>query len=146
MKLKYITLAIGTILLLAGCTSNTQRETSYRQISMTDAITMMVMVAGNKIVGMQTELAPQMNAATHIFATAMDARESDDGYKVGALAEALMKVDSMQLTIIEVGEAEFASVPEDIVKTATMKGSLDTDKLMTSAMESENLLESSEKK
>ena len=112
----------------------------------TDAVTMMVMVADNKIVGMQAELAPQMNAATHIFATAMDAREGSEEIKVGALAEAFMKVDSMKLTIIEVGEAEFSSVPEDIVKTATMKGSLDTNKLMTSAMEGEHLLEPSEKK
>ena len=101
----------------------------------TEAVTMMVIVANDKIVGMQTELAPQMNAATHIFATAMDARQNNEEIKMGAIAEAFMKVDSMKLTIVEVGEAEFSSVPEDIIETATMKGSLDTDKLMTSAVQ-----------
>ena len=112
----------------------------------TDAVTMMVMVAGDKIVGIQTELALQMNAATHIFTTAMDAREGSEGIKVGALTEVFMKIDSMKVTIIEVGEAKISSVPEEIVKTATMKGSLDTDKLMTSAMENESAPEPSTNK
>ena len=41
MKLKYTSLIICLILLLTSCGSTPQSETSYRQISMTDAISMM---------------------------------------------------------------------------------------------------------
>ena len=41
MKLKMITLAICTALLLAGCNANLESKTSYRQINMKEAVTMM---------------------------------------------------------------------------------------------------------
>ena len=41
MKLKLITLAICSCLLLAGCNANVKTEASYRQISMGEAVTMM---------------------------------------------------------------------------------------------------------
>ncbi len=107
----------------------------------TEAVTMMVMVAGDKIVGMQTELAPQMNAVTHVFAAAMDASQENKEVKMGALAEAFLKTDSMKLTIIEVGEAECSAVPDDIVKTATAKGSIYEAKKVTSVLQGEKSTE-----
>ena len=107
----------------------------------TEAVKMMVMVAGGKIVGMQTQLAPQMNAMTHIFATAMDTSQENEEYKMGALAEAFLKTDSMKLTIIEVGEAEFSAVPDNIVKTATAKGSIYEAKKGTTVLQEKKSIE-----
>ena len=63
MKFKYIALTISTILLLAGCTSNTQQERSYRQISMTEAITMMEQESNYIILDVRT---PEEFASGHI--------------------------------------------------------------------------------
>ena len=54
MKLKLIVLAICAILLLAGCNANVQQETSYRQINMNEAITMMAEETGYIILDVRT--------------------------------------------------------------------------------------------
>lgn len=111
----------------------------------TDAVTMMVMVKDHKIVGMQTELAPQMNAMVHIIATALDSKQGDEELKTGALAEAFLATESMKLTIVEVGEAEYSSVPEKIVQTAIVQEITDTTGEITSAMQGKNATEPGEK-
>ena len=55
MKLKMIVLAICAILLLAGCNANVQQETSYRQINMNEAITMMAEETGYIILDVRTK-------------------------------------------------------------------------------------------
>ena len=111
----------------------------------TEAVTMMVMVKDHKIVGMQTELAPQMNAMIHIFGAALDTRQEEEQLKIGALAEAFLTTRSMKLTIVEVGGAECSAVPDEIVRTAVPQGSI-SQAAITTAEQGKNKTESSENK
>ncbi len=55
MKLRYIALAICAFLLLSGCSTNTQQETSYLQINMDEAIAIMEEETGYIILDVRTK-------------------------------------------------------------------------------------------
>lgn len=109
----------------------------------TDSIVILARVREGEIKAVQTELAPQFNAAMHVAMTAVDLNQTDDGHQLGGLMEAFLQTSKMRLTIVRDGAAQHTAVPQDIIRTAEDKPldqltrSLKSEKTAPSAAQSE---------
>lgn len=92
----------------------------------TENIIILARVKEGKIKAVQTELAPQFNAMTHVIASAVDTyqKETEHDIKIGGLLEAFLQAESMRLTIIADGKAQHTQVPQEILETAVEEAAL----------------------